>query len=1139
MNADQDASNPDDGFFVPLALDNTPAPPPISQTRRRKMAETGSETATTAEETKAARDYFSRVPHSASHREAMKEIGPASSPRSNSVEREPQRTQSGNNKPATSPHIAYQEKGWQPPNEKAEALKRRKEQNNQNAASDPSDTNEKHERPRPHLNPQAYPLRSSTNSDIFKLQDVPRSRRAESRRSSKSDATRSPATTSPVDNDESKKPNSAEVSSEGPLFTDETLQSGATQFEDAKSRQISPETTKYAQIERPTRGDSLPAMRSQPQSATPQSAMAKALAESHSSLAYKGHERKASGSSVPAVYELPASSPKVNGGVVISKPVESPVSKSVLDPPAPPSRSSSRRSPTRAVPPGDSFISPRAPPPAPSSESRHKTNGSVGSVQTEYAEGFQSATQATIPEHSAAGDLSMEEEMARIINNEDGTVNGSMMRRVSNAVKHGRSFSDRGSQKWRSPGTNEWQSPKAGGMEISSPLFPGADGKEDVSQLKNQLRRARSRITELETEKNALLEKVYGSADIQQVNTELRQKRSTMAFLDTQREMVVRELEVMTDHLSKAKDSGKPLDLTQLQSSILAEFAHSLQKLKDNLGSQIEDLIHRRNELTDEISNLIQMKDKGFQEYESLSTKNQQLNELNGQLVHNIQDLYKANRQPGNSFDGGRPSANGLGIYNHQKDARSDISMTSSTLVDQRSASTPVVETPLAATMVGPEDVEAATVLTAPQVVNIRKGQPKKFNWKKGGQGVAKNITKGLKGAFASGDRFPSGQVPRDASYNLEAMPYGQMPRNDSADSSSTIREREREGSQSKTTLDQGNRDRQTPGFGAFFASAQKERERANALKPVNSATTKQAGSNSNSVTLEPPSGMLAICSVQCLHSHDSDHQANLGYVKVLFGSDLSSRCQFEHAAIPSIVTHCIAEVEARGMNQEGIYRKSGGSNQVKVIQLGFEKDGDYDISDPDLDIHAVTSALKQYFRKLPLPLITHEVYDLLIEAVRSIEEGTIRASTVRSAIATLPRCHYDVLEVLMLHLARVMEQERENLMTPHNLSVVFAPTIMRPLSLEQEMKDMIDQRKVVVTVLENMRMIFPAGSGSESQESRSASALSGADSGSGLGLKEEHVLQQPQQQSLEKQIHQHQAVKEFQDSSRRLPIPR
>lgn len=72
----------------------------------------------------------------------------------------------------------------------------------------------------------------------------------------------------------------------------------------------------------------------------------------------------------------------------------------------------------------------------------------------------------------------------------------------------------------------------------------------------------------------------------------------------------------------------------------------------------------------------------------------------------------------------------------------------------------------------------------------------------------------------------------------------------------------------------------------------------------------------------------------------------------------------------------------------EGIYRKSGGSGQVNTVRAGFEKNGDYDISDPDLDIHAVTSALKQYFRRLPVPLISFDVYDQFLDAGRTFCPG-------------------------------------------------------------------------------------------------------------------------------------------------------
>lgn len=146
----------------------------------------------------------------------------------------------------------------------------------------------------------------------------------------------------------------------------------------------------------------------------------------------------------------------------------------------------------------------------------------------------------------------------------------------------------------------------------------------------------------------------------------------------------------------------------------------------------------------------------------------------------------------------------------------------------------------------------------------------------------------------------------------------------------------------------------------------------------------------------------------------------------VLFGSDLVARCDFEKRMIPAIVTRCIDEVEARGMNIEGVYRKSGGSGQVKQVQAGFMKDGNHDISDPDLDIHAVTSCLKQYFRKLPNPLITYDVYESVLEAVQVPEE--MRGMALKAALGNLPPVHKDVLEYLTAHLVRVVEQESLNL---------------------------------------------------------------------------------------------------------------
>jgi len=80
-----------------------------------------------------------------------------------------------------------------------------------------------------------------------------------------------------------------------------------------------------------------------------------------------------------------------------------------------------------------------------------------------------------------------------------------------------------------------------------------------------------------------------------------------------------------------------------------------------------------------------------------------------------------------------------------------------------------------------------------------------------------------------------------------------------------------------------------------------------------------------------------------------------------------------------------------------------------------------------------------------------------------------------------------------MFHLGRVAQREPENLvslvcfaypvsliltcrptqMSPKNLAVVFAPTIMRDTSLEREMTDMHAKNIAVQFVIENIPNIF------------------------------------------------------------------
>ncbi|KAJ5152095.1 hypothetical protein N7492_010390 [Penicillium capsulatum] len=578
----------------------------------------------------------------------------------------------------------------------------------------------------------------------------------------------------------------------------------------------------------------------------------------------------------------------------------------------------------------------------------------------------------SLPRYNTGSDFSADEDLARFAPTEE--MSDSFLRRVSHSVRHGRSFSDK-SVRIGKDGKHVRSSANGSstGTDVGSPTASTSQS-EEIAWLRNELRKERQRASEMESSLRA-------TADVKQVNTELSEKRSTMVVLDAQREIVLRELTVLTDHLEAEKRgaAGGPLDLGKLSNHVLRELASSIQKLKESYGPQIEELIQKRNDLSEEVALINRQKDKVFQEFEQLSSKNAQLAELNNQLVHQIQELYKSGP--------GQQGQNGLGI-SHQKEKSIPSVETVKPQMNDFSSSVSTAQ------IADEGEPATATIVPGPQVVSIRKGQPRKFNWKKGGQNVAKGV-KGLKGAFMSSDAQEG---------------TGGLPRSQTQDPS-------------------------RQGFGFFGNQRNKQ---GGKMSQADSVPTLADGGGAG-----------------------------------LFGTDLEVRMEHEKSIIPAIITRCIQEVELRGMDMEGIYRKSGAASVIQGIRDGFERSPfDYDISDPDLDIHAVTSALKQYFRKLPTPLITYEVYEEIIDS-GEIPDTSARVQLLQKGLQELPRVHRDVLEFLIFHLKRVVERQEENLMTSQNVAVVFAPTIMRPESLAREMTDVQKKNEILKFLVDNCQDIF------------------------------------------------------------------
>ncbi|KAF0046674.1 hypothetical protein F2P81_000307 [Scophthalmus maximus] len=110
-----------------------------------------------------------------------------------------------------------------------------------------------------------------------------------------------------------------------------------------------------------------------------------------------------------------------------------------------------------------------------------------------------------------------------------------------------------------------------------------------------------------------------------------------------------------------------------------------------------------------------------------------------------------------------------------------------------------------------------------------------------------------------------------------------------------------------------------------------------------------------------------------------------------------------------------------------------------------FESDGNPELN-KDLylqDIHCVSSLCKAYFRELPNPLLTYQLYDKFAEAI-AIQLEEERLVKISDVLKELPAPHYRTLEFLMRHLVKMASYSPETNMHSRNLAIVWAPNLLR-----------------------------------------------------------------------------------------------
>ncbi|KAG7203587.1 hypothetical protein KM043_013630 [Ampulex compressa] len=178
---------------------------------------------------------------------------------------------------------------------------------------------------------------------------------------------------------------------------------------------------------------------------------------------------------------------------------------------------------------------------------------------------------------------------------------------------------------------------------------------------------------------------------------------------------------------------------------------------------------------------------------------------------------------------------------------------------------------------------------------------------------------------------------------------------------------------------------------------------------------------------------------------------------------------------VPLVVDRLITTIEMHGLYTEGIYRKSGVSSKVRELKMKMDE-GDLEKVDfENYQVHVLAAVLKSFFRDMPEPLLTFEYYDDFLHAA-NLTDPRDRISTLFAILKKLPKPNFDLMERLIVHLARVALHEVDNRMSPSALAIVFAPCILRTnrtLPAQDSLQDVGRQTCCVETIVqEKLRVV-------------------------------------------------------------------
>ncbi|AOW07983.1 hypothetical protein B0I72DRAFT_141923 [Yarrowia lipolytica] len=190
-----------------------------------------------------------------------------------------------------------------------------------------------------------------------------------------------------------------------------------------------------------------------------------------------------------------------------------------------------------------------------------------------------------------------------------------------------------------------------------------------------------------------------------------------------------------------------------------------------------------------------------------------------------------------------------------------------------------------------------------------------------------------------------------------------------------------------------------------------------------------------------------------------------------VFGVPVAVVCEREQAAIPYICEVLLNEIEARGLDEVGLYRISGSLNNVNALKQAFDNGERPDMNDDRwYDVNTLAGCFKLYLREMPEPLLPLE---LLPDFVSSTTGPQPDLAGLRAAADRMPAPNLNLLRRLVQHLSLVTTHGEQNRMHAVNLAIVFSMSLLPPNASANVSTDLSSMQTVLKLLIIHCDGVF------------------------------------------------------------------